>query len=144
MRLIFQGTKLRSGEGVCNHLCGVLQERGTRSTVYDQRGFRKGCQPFCGDRAILHDGIIVGKRRCHRLEEGPDGRLAHPGNSFSRRAPRCHGESDGITPASLCEQSSQLSRVVLRRLTGILVTSVERWLRKLPRRSMKPEGVPRG
>src|SRR5438093_3980325 len=128
MRLTFQGTVLSIGEGMCNRSRSVLHEHRTRSTVYEQGGYSDGCQPFCGDRAIPHDGIIVGQRWCHRLEEWPDGRLAHPGNSFSWRAPRCHGQSDGITPTSLCEQSCQLSRVALRRLAGMLVTRVERWL----------------
>src|SRR5258708_5403480 len=128
MRVPFQGTALCVGEGERHRLRRALHERGTCSTVYDKRGYREGCQPFCGDRAIPHDGIIVSKRRCHRLEEWPDGRLAHTGNRFRRRAPRGHGESGGITPASLAEQSRQLSRIILRRLAGMLVTRVERWL----------------
>ena len=79
-------------------------------------------------QTIPYDGIIVGKRRCCRLEEWPDGRLAHPGNRFSGGAPRGHSQSDGTTPASLGEQSCQLSRVPFRRLVGTLVTSVEGWL----------------
>jgi hypothetical protein len=132
MCLTFQGAKLRIGEGVCHRLRSVLQERGTRSPGHDQRGYHDGCQRFSGDGAIPHDGIIVGERRCHRLEEWPDGRLAHTGNSFSRRAPGGHGERDGITPASVAEQRGQLSRVVLRRLASLLVTSVERWARITP------------
>jgi hypothetical protein len=117
MSLTFQGTALR-----------VVHERGTRSTVDDQRGDRDKCQPFRGDRTIPHDGIIAGKRRCYRLEEWPNGRLAHPGNRFSGGAPRDHSQSEGITPASLGEQSCQLPRVAFRRLVDTLVTSVERWL----------------
>src|SRR5207248_6618575 len=127
MRLTFQGAALSIREGECHRLGSVVHERGTRSTGDDQRGYRDGCQPFCGDRAIPHDGSIVGKRRCHRLEEWPDGRLTHAGNRFSRRAPRCHSQSDGITPAPLGEQSCQLSRVVLRCLAGTLVTRIEWW-----------------
>ncbi len=128
MRLTFQGKKLRIGEGMCHRLRGVVHERRARSTIHDKGGYREGCQLFCGHRAIPHDGVIVSKCWCHRLEEWPDGRLAHPGNRFSRRAPRCHGQSDSITQASLSEQCCQLSRVALRRLTGMLVTGVEWWL----------------
>jgi hypothetical protein len=51
MCLTFQGTKLRVGEGVCHRLRSVVHERGTCSPIHDQRGYREGCQPFCGDRA---------------------------------------------------------------------------------------------
>src|ERR1700736_2380156 len=49
MRLTFQGAALRVGEGVCNCLCSVMHERGTRTTVYDQCGDGNACQPFYWD-----------------------------------------------------------------------------------------------
>src|SRR5947209_16655846 len=60
MRLTFQGTALCVGKGMCHRLRGVVHERGTRTTVDDQCGYSDRCQPLRGDRAIPHDGIIVG------------------------------------------------------------------------------------
>ena len=144
MRLTCQGPQLCVGEGMCHRLGGGRHERGTRSPSHNQDGNGNGCQPLCGDSAILHDGIIVGQRRRYRLKKGPDRHLAHPGHCFSRRAPRRHGERGRIPPASLAEQRPQLSRVALRCPARLLVTGVERRLiqgqsgdRKTARRRVK-------